>query len=78
MDDVCISGYTKEERDRCVPEVLGICWQHSLTLNHEKCVVEVAEMVFIGDVLSDQDMKLDPKKVTAIQKFPTPNNREEL
>ena len=73
-----LHDHTREEHDKYVQEVLDICRQHSLTLNHEKFVLEVTEMVLIGDVLSDQVIKPDSKKVSAIQDFSTSTKREAL
>lgn len=78
MDDIIIWGSTKEEHDTSLRATLDIARRNNLKLNRDKCVLGVSQLVFLGDQLSDEGIKPDDSKVSAIKNFPTPNNKQEL
>jgi hypothetical protein len=78
MDDICIGAKTQDEHDQLLRQVLDICKENGLTLNQEKCLTGVKELTFLGEIYSKDGIKPDPKKVSAIMKFPAPENKDEL
>ena len=52
--------------------------ENNLKLNAEKCQFRVSELVFLGDKLTSEGVKPDPKKVSAIQNMPKPNDKTSL
>lgn len=50
----------------------------NLKLNKEKSQIRVTEISYIGHILSKDGVKPDPKKVDAINKMSTPQNKEAL
>ena len=51
---------------------------HGLKLNKSKCQIAVNELVFLGHVISCDDIQADPNKVHAISNLPQPTNKTEL
>lgn len=49
-----------------------------LTLNFKKCKFFQDEVDFLGYIISQDGIKMDPKKVEAIRDFPTPRNIKQL
>ena len=77
-DDIMIHGNTDEEHDRHLIQVLNKCRAIGLKLNPDKCEFGKSEVTFYGNVVSNQGFKLDPCKVDAIIRMPTPSNKTEL
>ena len=54
------------------------CHEIALKLNPNKCEFGQKSVNFYGNVVSDQGLKPDPKKVDTIVKMPAPKNKTEL
>jgi hypothetical protein len=78
VDDILISGATKEEHDERLERVLERCRRLNLKLNLSKCHFSQAELQYLGHVLSSDGIKPDPAKVEAVMTFPTPKSRSEV
>jgi len=78
MDDIIVWGSTKAEQDmrlRKVPEVTRIA---NLKLNKEKCQLGVKELTFVGDILSREGVRPDPRKVSANDNMPRPQCKKDV
>ena len=75
MDDVMVSGRTKEEHDERLVEVLKRARQANLKLNPDKCVFGVTKVTFMGDVYSDKGIQPDPKKYRRYRKCVHPQTK---
>ena len=49
-----------------------------LKLNADKCIFKATSIPFFGHVISDQEIKPDPKKIEAIKTMMTPMSKLEL
>ena len=78
MDDVIVWGSTQKEHDDRLKQVLSTARQHNLKLNKDKCEFSVKKLTFIGDVISDQGVSPDPKKVSAILNMERPTCRQDV
>ena len=54
------------------------CREIGLKLNPDKCEFSQTSVTFYGNVVSDQGLRPDPKKVDVIVKMPPPQNKTEL
>ena len=72
MDDIVVWGSTQEEHDDRLRRVLEIAQRSNLKLNRDKCEFNVNHMTFIGDMIGQDGVKPDPKKVTAINNMARP------
>nr|KYP73910.1 Retrovirus-related Pol polyprotein from transposon 17.6 [Cajanus cajan] len=52
--------------------------QNHLFANVEKCTFCVDHVVFLGFIVSKEGVRVDPKKIKAIQEWPTPRNVSEV
>lgn len=77
IDDVLISGRDKEEHDSRLRIVLQRMKEAGATLN-EKCVFSVKKIKFLGHIISENGIEIDPEKVEAITNLPRPQNVAEL
>ena len=74
MDDVLIYGETQQQHDERLDKVLERLQESGLTLNADKCQFACSQLPFLGQILTQEGVKADPDKVTAIQKVPAPQN----
>src|SRR5882724_6890461 len=75
MDDILIfGGQTWEQHHKIVVRVLNILRKHCLYLKAEKCTFEELMVEYLGLILSEDHMEMDPVKVAGVQHWPTPRN----
>ena len=78
MDDIMIFTKTLEEHCKIVKEVLQILRDNKLSLKHTKCNFETVETEYLGLIVSEGQIKMDPGKVKGVTNWPIPKNRKEL
>ena len=78
QDDIIVWGDTKEVHDQRLHKVLSRIKDSGLKLNREKCQFGVAQVTFLGHVLSGEGIYANPRKISAIVDIPVPQNKVEL
>ena len=78
MDDILVFSATLEEHQQTVNKVLEILHKHDLFLKLEKCQFEKPSMDFLGMVVGNGELRMDPVKTEAVAKWPTPRNLTEV
>ena len=79
-DDFLIVGYgntmekARQNHDENLHAFLSRCEQRNVHLNSEKVQLRKTEVPFIGHIPSDQGLKIDPKKVKAIEEMDLPSD----
>ena len=77
MDDIMIFTKTLEEHI-IVKEVLQILRDNKLSLKHTKCDFKTVETEYLGLIVSEGQIKMDPGKVKGVTSWLVPKNRKEL
>ena len=77
-DDLRVVGADDKEHDENLDRVMRKLEESNLTLNYDKCEIGVSSMVYMGDVLSGEGLKVSSERVEAIVKAPTPQNQSEV
>ena len=77
-DDIMIHGESDSQHNKYLLQVLNKCQEIGLKLNPDKCIFGESLVPFYGNVISDQGLKPDPKKVDIIVKMALPQNNTEL
>lgn len=72
LDDILIFNKTKEEHQKHLEVVLKRLHEEQLSINLEKWEFLKQELVYLGFVVSQGTLKMDPSKVEAILNWPTP------
>lgn len=72
LDDILIFSDTREEHRRVTHEVLRRLQEHDLFLRPEKCKFEQTEIEYLGLVIRQGEVSMDPIKVQAVRDWPTP------
>ena len=77
-DDIMIHGESDSQHDKHLIQVLNKCQEIGLKLNPDKCIFGESSVPFYGNVISNQGLKPDPKKVDVIVKMPAPKDKTQL
>ena len=78
MDNIMIFTKTLNEHRQIVREVLKILCENKLSLKHTKCDFETQETEYLGLIVSEGQIKMDPGKVKEVTDWPIPKSRKEL
>ena len=76
-DDLRVVGANDEELDENIERVMRKLEESGLTLNYDKCEIGVGSMIYMGDVLSGEGLKVSSERVKAIVEAPAPQNPSE-
>jgi hypothetical protein len=74
LDDILIFSKTKAEHLRHLAMVMRRLQQEKLLINLKKCSFMQTELIYLGFVISANELKMDPEKVDVIRKWPSPRN----
>ena len=66
LDNILIFTKTEEEHERAVRRVLEILTEHKLFLCLEKCEFHQKQIEYLGLVISENKVVMDPVKVTRV------------
>ena len=72
LDDILIYSKTPEQHDRHVRKVLDLLRANQLYAKKTKCSFFKKHTGFLGYIITDQGTQTDPKKIQAVQDWPTP------
>jgi hypothetical protein len=78
LDDILIYSKNINDHKQHVKEVLNRLKKHDLTAKLEKCLFHTNKLAFLGYIITDEGISMDPKKTSAISNFPTPTNVSQL
>jgi hypothetical protein len=78
LDDILIFSRSKEEHEQHVREVLALLRKHKLYAKRSKCTFFTQSVDFLGFVVTSEGIKPDPRKIQAIQDWPTPKSTTDV
>uniref|UniRef100_A0A8C5N9Y2 Gypsy retrotransposon integrase-like protein 1 n=1 Tax=Gouania willdenowi TaxID=441366 RepID=A0A8C5N9Y2_GOUWI len=78
LDDILIFSKTPSEHQQHVRMVLQRLLENKLFVKSEKCEFHVPEISFLGYIVAQGEMQMDPAKVSAVTEWPPPTNRKQL
>ena len=78
MDDILIFTEDLEQHRRIVRRVLQILRKNVLFLKYEKCEFEQKQVEYLGLILSEGRVEMDPIKVAGVKDWPTPHSVTEV
>ena len=74
LDDILIFTKTEEEHEQAVQRVLEILMEHKLFLRLEKCEFHQKQIEYLGLVILENKVAIDPVKVTRVCEWPILEN----
>ncbi len=78
LDDILIFTKDKAEHRRITKQVLQRLRENKLFLKAEKCEFKVLETEYLGVIISENSIRMDPVKIAGIAEWPTPTKKREL
>ena len=78
LDDILIYSHSLQEHQEHVHTVLQRLLENKLFVKAEKCKFHATSTSFLGFIISQGGLKMDPAKVSAVADWPTPTNRKQL
>ena len=78
MGDILIYTWMIEHHQAVVTQVLDVLQRHQLYLKAEKCSFECSTVEYLGLVLSEGHMEMDPVKIAGVWDWLTPKNVTEV
>ncbi|KAL1447852.1 hypothetical protein WDU94_005574 [Cyamophila willieti] len=78
MDDIIITGRTREEHDARLNLVLRALENAGLTLNKKKCQFYLTEVEYFGFIFSEKGFRPSPSKLSAFEKLEPPKTVSEV
>ncbi|KAL5504680.1 hypothetical protein ACEPAH_7343 [Sanghuangporus vaninii] len=78
LDDILIFSNTLEEHRERTRRVFEILRKNKLFLKPQKCEFEVSTVKYLGHIIGNGEVRMDPKKVVAVQEWPVPKNVHEV
>lgn len=78
VDDIIIFASTINDHNKILETVLNIALNKGIKFNRDKCKILTNNVKYIGHIFSAEGIKVDPNKIEAINKIPTPTNKNDL
>ena len=75
LDDILIFTRTEEEHAKAIRQVLQVLQEHKLFLCLEKCEFCKEQIEYLGLVISENEVSMDPVKVAGVREWPTLENK---
>jgi hypothetical protein len=74
FDDILIYSMEWKEHLAHLETVLQLLSQHSLVANRKKCHFAQRTVEYLGHLISEEGVAVDPCKVQSVEQWPTPKN----
>ncbi|KAJ9527976.1 hypothetical protein QJQ45_005577 [Haematococcus lacustris] len=78
IDDILVMSNTAEEHVRHLKEVLELMRQHKLYAKRSKCEFNKTELAFLGHIVGEHGIAVDPAKVKVVREWHVPRNLKDL
>ena len=78
MDDILVFSKDRKQHQEQVKRILEKLRQHQLSLKAEKCYFDKEEIDFLGLIITEKGIRMDPNKVKVVTTWPTPTTKREL
>jgi Reverse transcriptase (RNA-dependent DNA polymerase) len=78
FNDILVYGNTREQVVKRTREVLQHLRKAGLFIRLHKCQFHVQEVSFLGFIISNGKVKMEPERVSAIQEWPEPTKPREI
>jgi len=75
LNDILIFTRTEEEHVKAIRQVLQVLQEHKLFLHLEKCEFCKEQIEYLGLVILENEVSMDPVKVVGVREWPTPENK---
>ena len=78
MDDILVYSKTREEHLSHLDEVLSLLHQHQYYVKPKKCDFLKTEVKFLGHIISQDGLKVDPDKINTVKQWQAPKDKSSI
>jgi hypothetical protein len=78
LDDILVYSKSKEEHEKHLRMVLQVLREHQLYAKLSKCSFYQSQIHYLGHIISEEGIVVDPEKVEAIREWSAPRNVAEV
>jgi hypothetical protein len=78
MDNILIFANNQEDLQKHMKMVLQRLWEHNLFLKPKKCKFNKTMMEYLGLIIQEGKLSMDPVKLSGIRDWPTPNTVKQV
>ena len=78
MDDILIFAKDKERLQQLTLRVLEKLRKNDLPLNLDKCAFDVEEVEYLGMIIKENQILMEPTKLAGIRDWPTPSTIKQV
>jgi hypothetical protein len=78
LDNILIFTKTLDEHRQVTRRVLGRLAEHELFLRPKKCEFEKTQIKYLGLIISEDHVEMDPVKVAGVVEWSQPKNKQEV
>lgn len=78
IDDIIVLGKTLEDNRRITRKVLERLREHNLFVKPEKCEFETQKTEYLGLIISEGRLEMDPVKISGVRDWPIPACKKEV
>jgi len=78
LDDILIFMETLEEHQKVTRRVLELLEKHKLYLRPDKCEFEKTTVEYLGVIISQNSVSMDPVKIAGVTEWPPLTNKKEV
>jgi hypothetical protein len=78
LDDILIYSKSEEEHGKHLRMVLQVLREHKWYAKLSKCVFYQKKIHYLGHIISEEGITVDPEKIEAIRGWTTPRNVTEV
>ena len=77
-DDIIIASETEAAHDATLLKVMKRAQEKGVKFNKKKIQFKAVEVNYLGNIITPEGIKPDPKKIPAIENMPTPHDCQSL
>jgi len=78
LDDILVFSATLEEHMQHLRHVFALLRKHGLKCRLQKCEFEQPELKYLGHILGNGQIRMNPAKISAVKDWPAPTSVKEL
>jgi hypothetical protein len=78
LDEILVYSKSEEEHEYHLRLVLQLFREHQLYAKLSKCYFDQKQIHYLGHIILEQGIAVDPEKIEAIRGWPTPINVSEV
>lgn len=78
FDDILIYNHSWDEHLQHVAEVFNILWANQLYVKKEKCSFGQSRVNYLGHIIDQDGVSMDPEKIIAMKRWPPPTTIKAL